>query len=259
VTLCFEGEPCFDRELAVPSCPPGETGFTFEVFSTCLPTFGPATIIRYFPADQALVSANADGTDMTCIAAVPGWYTCTGILGTPGSEVPVTFCLANGSCYSGPITVRDCEAEEEPSDPEFTLAGLGCHDETRIFFIVDTGLEWLVPGAGYTYSAADEDHGYACSVHPTIPGRLYCSGDRPHTPGTLQICIDQDGPAALMCDFFDGWPAEAASIPDCSPPPPPPPPAVDPCSSILNPGVCTNTLGCYWDQGSQPNVCRSIP
>jgi formylglycine-generating enzyme required for sulfatase activity len=249
ITLCLAGEPCSDWELAVPACPAGETGFTYEIFPSCLPTFGPVTVIRYFPADQRLVSANADGTDMICLATVPAWYSCTGILGVPGSEVTVTFCLADGSCYSAPIAVRDCAEEEEPSDPGFTLAGLGCHDETHIFFIIDTGLEWLVPGAAYTYSAWDEDHSYACSVHPTIPGRLYCSGDRPDAPGTMQICVNQDGPAPLMCDYFDGWPAEAATIPDCAPPPPPP---VASCSSYLLPTTCDLAPGCHWEKGPLP-------
>ena len=34
------------------------------------------------------------------------------------------------------------------------LAGVGCHDEKRIFFTLDTRLPWLVPGAAFTYTAA---------------------------------------------------------------------------------------------------------
>ena len=56
ITVCLAGEPCFDWELAVPDCPAGETGFIYEIFPGCLPTFGPVTVIRYFPADQPLVS-----------------------------------------------------------------------------------------------------------------------------------------------------------------------------------------------------------
>jgi formylglycine-generating enzyme required for sulfatase activity len=250
VTLCFEGEPCQDRTLTVPACLATGTEIGFGIIPGCYPTLGPVVTISYSPAYQPLVSANADGSDLTCVADGPGTglYMCHGIPGAPGSETNITFCLADGSCYSGPITVRDCEAEEEPSDAGFTLAGLGCHDETRIFFIVDTGLDWLVPGAGFAYHASDYDVDYACSVHPTIPGRLYCSGVRPETPLELQVCVQQDGAPMPTCGRFPGWPAEEATIPDCAPPPPPVEPHIPTCADYADADTCNahGADGCKW-------------
>jgi len=242
VTICFEGEPCEDRTLTVPDCLATETEIGFGIIPGCYPTLGPVVTINYSPAGQPLVSASADGSDLTCVAEPgPGLYMCHGIPGAPGSGMTITFCLADGSCFSSGIVVRDCE-EEGPAEVDFRIAGLGCHDETHIFFIIDTGLEWLVPGAAYTYSAWDEDHGYACSVHPTIPGRLYCSGNTPDAPGRLQVCVDQDGPAPVMCDYFDDWPAQEATIPDCAPPP-----DVFSCSSILVQAACDADPRCRWE------------
>ncbi len=245
VTVCFEEEPCEDRTLTVPSCPAAGTGFMYEIYPGCLPTYGPVTIIRYFPADQTLVSANADGSDLTCESSpTPGQYMCHSIPGAPGSEPTITFCLADGSCWSRPITVRDCEEEETPPEGEFTLAGLGCHDESHIFFIIDTGLEWLVPGAAFTYHASDYAVDYACSVHPTIAGRLYCSGDRPGAPRELQVCVQQDGAPLPTCTHFPDWPAQEDTIPDCSPEPPP---AEFSCSSIADPTTCDADPRCRWE------------
>ncbi len=165
--------------------------------------------------------------------------------GTPGSEMTITFCLTDGTCLSAPVTVSDCTVPEEPTDFAFRFVGAGCHDTSDIYFIVDTGLAWLVPGAGFTYSASDAEGGYACSVHPTIPGRLYCSGPRPVSPGTLQVCVDQDGPEPVACTYFDDWPAQVAIIPDCAAPPP----VVDACSArtALGPGECPKLPPCRWD------------
>lgn len=248
VTTWFTGDIRLDWMLTAPACPATETEIGFGIIPGCYPTLGPVITISYSPADQPLVSANADGTDLTCEAVEPGagLYMCHGIPGAPGSEMTITFCLADGSCFSGPIAVRDCEEEEEPSEADWRIAGLGCHDETRIFFIIDTGLEWLVPGAAYTYSAWDTDTGYSCSVHPTIPGRLYCSGVRPDAPGELQVCVQQDGAPSPTCDWFADWPAQEDTIPDCAPEVPPPP--VDACSVWTNYNACEKDHPpCRWN------------
>jgi sulfatase modifying factor 1 len=255
VTVCFEEEPCEDRTLTVPTCA-GETGFMYEILSGCYEGFGSVVGILFFPTGQPLVSARADGTELTCLAApMPGRYLCHGIPGAPGSETDITFCLADGSCYSRRVTIvdpRSCEAEV-PVDRR--LAGTGCHDDTRIFFIVDTGLEWLVPGAAFTYHASDGDVDYVCSVHPTIPGRLYCSGTRPGAPGELQVCVQRDGAPMPTCVHFADWPAQEATIPECAPPPPPP---IAACSTYLDGASCT-AAGCRWDKGPPDGLNHCYP
>jgi hypothetical protein len=249
VNLCFDGDPCFDQTVSVPSCP-GDSEIAYNMIPGCYTTLGAVVTINYSPADQPLVAANANGADLTCVDSdVPGLYMCYTLPGAPGSEMTITFCLADGSCYSEAVVVRDCTVPAEPTGGAFRFAGAGCHDETHIYFIIDTGLDWLVPGAAYTYSATDEGNSYSCSVHPTIPGRLYCSGDRPESPGTMQICINRDGPDPLICEYFDDWPAQVAIIPDCAPPPP----VVDACS-VWPQSTCEKdhypcrwsaTRGCY--------------
>jgi len=242
VNLCFDDDPCFDQTVTVPSCP-GDSEMAFNMIPGCYPSLGPVVTINYSPADQPLVAANANGADLTCVDSdVPGLYMCYTLPGAPGSEMTITFCLADGSCYSAPVVVRDCGEEEEPTGGAFTFAGLGCHDDSDIFFIIDTGLEWLVPGALFAYHASDGDVDYACSVHPTIAGRLYCSGDRPETPGELQVCVQQDGAPMPTCVHFADWPAQEDSIPDCAPTIP----GVPPCSTYTSEATCPLDR-CKWD------------
>ncbi|OGO12444.1 MAG: hypothetical protein A2Y93_09095, partial [Chloroflexi bacterium RBG_13_68_17] len=180
VGVCFEGEGCREWEdVPVPACPGTETEPRSSIVSTCLPSVGPVVIFRLTPADHVvLVSAKANGTDLTCLDEPGGGLMCPLIPSSPGSELDVEFCLAGagGYCYSLRITVPACE-EDVPSGGEWSLVDFGCHSETHIYFIADTFLEWLVPlvpGAeGFMYRASDGIPSYSCDIHPTIPGRLY--------------------------------------------------------------------------------------
>ena len=243
VNLCFDDDPCYDETVIVPGCPGTAEFFTYEITPACYESLGPVVAIEYTPGDELLVAANANGFDLTCVdAPTPGLYMCYTLPGAAGSTMTITFCLEGGVCHSQDVVVSDCEVETPP-DGGFTLAGTGCHDESDIFFIVDTGLGWLVPGAGFTYSAWDGETGYACSAHPTIPGRLYCSGDRPHAPGALDVCVQQDGaPPPPICGLFEDWPAQEDSIPDCAPTIP----GVPPCSTYTSEATCPLDR-CTWD------------
>ena len=244
VTLCFEGEPCAEYPVTIAGCPGTETVIAYWIEPACLdPTGEHVAVIRYAPADLTMASASADGSarSFQAMGSDPGLYLVRAVVGPPGSEVTITFCLEDGSCFSGPITIRDCGLPEEPTEGAFRLAGTGCHDETHISFGVDTGLSWLVPEAGFTYHVSDGERNYVCGVHPTIAGRLYCWGDRPASPGTLEVCVDQDGPPPVICDTFADWPAEVSVIPDCAAPPP----ELPPCSSYTTEPTCP-TDRCYW-------------
>ena len=252
VTVCFEEEPCEDRTLTVPACPSTGSEIDFTIETGCaLPTRVQAAIITYSPTDQALVSADVDGSPLPCYptSSGPGVYGCSPVPGAPGSEVTITFCLADGTCWSRVVTLRGCEGEE-PSGGDWRLVDAGCHSETHIYFIVDTGLDWLVPGADYTYYAMDGETMYSCSVVPSVPGRLYCSSPRPGGPGTLEVCVRQEGASSPTCSTFSDWAAQEDTIPDCAAPPPP---AEFSCSSILDSGVCEADPRCRWEIKVDPS------
>jgi hypothetical protein len=210
-------------------------------------------IIHYRPTDQRMASAELDGTALTCEAEPPpGYYLCPNIHGTPGSEATLTFCLEDGTCHSGPFYIGDCGGGEETPPAAWRIVSTGCHDEERIYFILDTGLDWLVPGADFTYTADDGVTHYSCSVHPTIPGRLYCSGTRPGGPGQLQVCVVQ-GSLPPNCNYFSDWPSTVRGIESCAPTLPPP--AVNPCMGLI-PAACSKDSRCYVDQWG---VCQLKP
>lgn len=252
VTTCFADEPCQEWTVRVPDCSGDSTAREVEVYSICLGS-EPAIDLRVSPEGWPTTVSAPGTSSMLCVRAAPGRYLCRGLPGDAGAMTTVTTCIADDPCQEWPVRVSHCGEEEEPSEGEFRLAGVGCHDETHIFFIVDTGLAWLVPGAAYTYSAVDADHGYSCSVHPTIAGRLYCSGGRPVSPGTLNVCINQDGPDPMICESFADWPAQAASIPDCAPEEPPS--GSFSCSDITDPLVCNADPRCKWVMLAPPGVC----
>ncbi len=250
VAVCFADEGCTDWTVTVPDCPAEETEFSNTMLSICYAGVGPAVAIQYFPTDSPLVAANANGADLTCVAAaLPGYYMCYTLPGAPGSTMTITFCLADGSCHSRDITVQDCTMEAEPFGDELSLGSFGCHSETDIFFVVNTTMEWLGGGTPWTATVSDGDTDYICSLHPTIPHALYCSGERPDTSGTLEVCIQQVGAPAPVCASFPGWPTTVDAIPACAAPPDE---SGDACAQ-WNINECSMHPPCTWQNG----ICQA--
>jgi hypothetical protein len=250
VTTCLPDEGCQYWPLTIPDCS-GEPEVRFSYTSTCFrsPTTYQAVIITYDGTDAPLGIARADGTELICSGS-PGRYACHNIPGEPGTELTLTVCLTSGGCFGGPLTVSDCGAGMTTPAP-WRIVSTGCHDRERIYFILDTGLAWLVPGADFTSTANDGVTYYSCSVHPTIPGRLYCSGTRPGGPGRLQVGV-REGSSPPTYDYFLDWPSTVARIESCAPTPPPP--VVDACSIWTNQNDCEKLhYPCRWIGG----VCRS--
>jgi hypothetical protein len=77
--------------------------------------------------------------------------------------------------------------------------------------LFDTPFPDLVPGVSYDYAVSDGETTYTCELHPTIPGRMYCSGIRPADPGPLEVCISVNG-APQSCTTFDEFPG---MVPSC--------------------------------------------
>jgi hypothetical protein len=248
VTTCFEGEACTDWPVTVFACPGTAPGRGYLINPTCYPPGAAGVSLRYWPFDLPLVDANANGAWLTCDNLGGGYYLCSGLPGAVGEVKTITFCLEGYDCFGGDITVPACE-EEVPSEGDWRISSYGCHSETDIFFSIDTGLDWLVPGAAYTYSASDEEGSYSCSLIPAVPGRMYCSGPRPAMPGTLQVCVHPDG-GSLTCNYFDEFPGLVAAIPDCAPEEPPPDTGPS-CSDYTDHPSC-EAAGCVWRKGDSP-------
>ena len=70
-----------------------------------------------------------------------------------------------------------------------TSAGSGCHawpDPDYVFFMVDTGYDWLTVDADVAYTATDGIRVFTCVTHPTVAGRIYCYGLQPTQPETMK-------------------------------------------------------------------------
>jgi len=258
VAVCFADEGCTDWTVTVPDCSeipsyiPWDEFYTYFIESYCATGghfVGPAIWSRYHPGDSPVASATSEGVELSCFQVATDWF-CGVLPGAPGSDTTATICLENGTCFSEEITVPDyCEEADSPPAEEWSFAGLGCHDESQIFFIVDTGMDWLVPGSGLDSFASDGDTEYSCSIHPTVAYSLYCSGERPDAPGPLEVCVERHGMvSSYICDSFDDWPAQVAAIPDCAPPGEPA------CSSYSDQVACVNH-GCTWQNPPLPMGC----
>lgn len=238
--------------VTIPDCS-GEPPITYTITSTCFrsPAIYQAAIITYEGSDSPLGIARADGTELICSGST-GRYACHNIPGEPGEEVTITFCTRAGECFSGPVTVSDCSAAATTSTP-WEIVATGCHDTERIYFILQTSLAWLIPGADFAYTANDGVTSYSCEVSPTMPGRLYCSGTRPGGPGQLRVTI-MHSLFSLASNSFVNWPTMVRRIGSCAPPTRLPA-AVDACAAWSgNPNLCIGH-GCKYDNG----ICHSPP
>ena len=250
VEVCTHTGTCFTETVVVTGCP-GDGGFPgYLIEPWCIESESagslPSASIHYWPFDDPIVSATADDTPITCSDWGGGWYVCPGVPGTPGGEVMIIFCLEDGRCNAGPMIVPDCGAPP-PGENEWRMAAVGCHDATRVYFMIDTSFEWLVPGADFDYNAGDGETSYACTVNPSTPGRVYCSGTRPLAPGPLQFCLLEPGHGELTCAVYEEWPMWVGGVPSCAPPEEPPdepPPAS--CSDYTDANDC-KLAGCDWD------------
>jgi len=225
VRTCVTGEACQSWSVTVPDCSPEAE---VEVAPIC--DFGYAAVrVAFTPItlDPPRITAEGGGFGI-CHTPERGVLHCLVLPGEAGSIASVRTCFSGGGCDDWQVTVPNCE-EEEPSEGRFLLAGAGCHDEKSIFFILDTQMTWLVPRAAFTYTVNDGETTYSCSVHPTIAGRLYCSGTRPGSPGALEVCIQQDGTPSPICHTLSDWPAQENAIPNCAPTQAPS--GLPPCSS----------------------------
>ncbi len=254
IQICFLGIDCISRTITVPDCPSPDATLGYLIEPYCYPPEdpAPAVTISYWPDDAAAVAFNANGFDLTCQYWGPGWYMCPGVPGAPGGETTITFCLEDGRCFSDPITIPDCAPT---GDEGWRMISIGCHDETRIFFMIETGLAWLVPGAEFDYTATDGETTYACTVNPAMPGRIYCAGPRPEVPGPLEFCLQGPGEVAPTCQTYPDYNIWVASIPPCAPEEPEEP-HVPSCADYTTLSECSDH-GCYWWKSTE--TCHSEP
>ncbi|KAF0108302.1 MAG: hypothetical protein FD146_876 [Anaerolineaceae bacterium] len=261
IAICFEGLECSHRTIAVPACPGGglEPGFVIEPMCYPPEAPAPAASIHYWPFDLALAAANANGFGLTCEDWGGGWYMCPGVPGTAGAETTITFCLADGMCLSEPMIIPDCAGAAAGG---WRMSAIGCHDELHTYFMIDTGLAWLVPGVEVTFTASDGETAYTCAIHPTVAGRVYCAGLRPDSPDALTFCLQRAGDPAPTCQTYPDYPIWVAGIPPCASAPPPDDPGVppvDPCSVYTDANSCwAHKDSCQWIY-TEPQHCESIP
>jgi len=244
-----EGAAALDLSVSV-SCPDERDDVTITVRSSPAITWEGAALLLEESAGHVMFPDSPSGGAETVYTT--RWYP------SPMHRLLLSGFDAEGHEYTETLDVDlpdDC-AEEGSSEGDFTFAGLGCHDDSYIFFMVDTGLDWLVPGAPFMHSAWDGDTDYTCTIHPTIAGRLYCSGPRPEAPDTLQVCVLGGGTSSPTCATFPGWPAEEDTIPDCAPPSP----DGFSCSNYLDQGLCVADLRCEWERPPcSPPGCSCLP
>lgn len=267
IDYCFEGEDdCFDGSILMPDCQETQTVSTLSITPQCYPSLGPVAVIDYFPADLPLVAANANGFDLTCYdSPEPGYYMCSGIPGSPGSTMTITFCLSDGTCLNSDILVPNCD---EPTDPVgfWNLVDVNCFHVTDIYMIIDTSMSELVPGVEFNYSVqtADGTSSYTCEMHPSIAGRIFCWGAPPMHNSPLEVCVSTPGVEERCNSFDDFW----VNVPLCAvpvteepteEPGEPDEPPLD--CSIYEIKICGTIAGCHWDWDVNPpeGLCVNIP
>lgn len=203
--------------------PPDDcTGTTWHNWVGCDGTSGYELYVSSdTPFPDGVAFSIIGGEIGVCSSPGPTAWACTFTLSEPhGSDIVALICPNRPDGTHGDCTVRHMPFPDEPCSPEgggWRVSAVGCADATRIYFTLETGLPWLIPGAAYTYSAADVSVTYACEVDPATPGKLYCVGNRPDVPGPLQVCIQQDGAPVPTCNTFSDYGTWVAAVPACGP------------------------------------------
>jgi len=249
VEICFASGPCVAEDVTVLDCAGVPTEeIRYNIKPLCMWFEEIWASIQYWPFDQPLVAANANGLRLTCAHVGSGWYTCSGVPGSEGDTVTTTFCLADGNCFSRGIIIPACEGT--PPVDIWLLNEVGCHSEDSLYVVIDTGLDWLVPGAAFDYNVAGGGVIFSCEPLPGAPGRLYCSGDSmPSSAGGLQVCLRRSGDAELTCVTFDDFVVRAPAT--CAEEPPPPEPHAPTCADYTTQASCNAhwAEGCKWGAG----------
>ncbi len=245
IDFCFAGDLCYSEAVTVLDCasePPEEIGYIIEPYCYPPEAPAPAASIHYWPFDEHLVAATAGDTALACSDWGVGWYVCPDVPGAVGENVTISACLEDGTCFTGPLTIPDCGSTGEVDG--WRMASIGCFDETRIYFSIDTGLDLF--GLDVTYTATDGETTYSCETHPTL-GRVYCTGTRPETPGPLEFCLQRLEDPAPICQTYPDFPIWVAGIPPCAPEEPVEPAPVDPCSAYTTYLACVaHKDQCSW-------------
>jgi hypothetical protein len=258
VTVCTDTGTCFTETLTIAGCPGEATfpGFLIEPYCYPPEAPAPAASIHYWPFDEHLISATVGDTSLSCSDRGGGWYICPGLPGSPGDLLSVTFCLEDGRCEDSSITVPDCGAPP-PGETDWRMSSIGCHDATRIYFQIDTGLEWLIPGADYTYSATDGETTYTCTINPAVVGRIYCAGTRPLVPGPLEFCLQRTGDPAMTCQTYPNFNTWVGGIESCAPPEEEP--HIPSCADYTDAYTCggLHKGECIWIY-TEPQHCEEI-
>ncbi len=205
------------------------------------------------PQARAVFSASDGETTYTCeVPDLPGRVRCYGSQSsTPG---PLTFCIQRDTDPS-PV----CRTYTDFPDwlvglscqPEWELLSTGCDGTTQIFFVIDTGYEWMESGGLYSFTADDGEVTYWCAAAQD-PGKVNCYGQDPVSPGPLEFCFQRPEDTSPVCKTFADFPARMNSY-TCQPTPTVP----VACSSITSPTTCQSTPGCKWD--TSPNKCVPKP
>jgi len=245
VTTCWSDGDCRDWTTVILDC--GSGGVT--VSSTCGEA-GPVAEIHYDPAIAGLSSVSTFGVPLDCTGMAPGVMICGPLPGSGGSPTTVTTCFEGEACTDWPLTIATCDEEDGPHG-FWALLDVGCHSETQIYLLFDTPFSDLVPGVPYTYTVTDGDSTYACDPHPTIPGRVYCSGPLPSVPGPLEACFSVNG-GPESCTTFDDF---VGRIPACGTEVPPDDQPDDTCNAYTNFNDCSQHTNCHWANG----LCVSNP
>jgi len=246
VRTCYPGEACEDWTVTIPTCSEPSVTEVVPVCSRIFEGYYPAVRISGSPAsiNEVRVAVNGEPFGGMCHAPDVGVKECLPLSGDVGSAHTVRTCYPGEACEDWTVTIPDCGAGRATPTP-WRIVSTGCHDEERIYFILETGLNWLIPGADLTYTAYDGVTRYSCEIHPTYPGRVYCSGSQPGGPGQLQVCVQQ-GSSPRTCNTFLNWRSTVARIGSCAPTKEPS--VVDACAAwSANDNLCLMHSGCAWD------------
>ena len=199
---------------------------------------------------QVAFVASDTETDYTCeTGGSAGLVNCRGSRSqAPGA---LTFCLQRSTDPS-PVcqTFADFSASitNVPCEPNWEISHAACDGATQVYFVIDTGYEWLDSSGIYGYTATDGQTTYWCDTSSTA-GQVNCYGTKTTVTGPLEFCFQRPEDTSPLCQSFENFPVKINML-ACVP-------TVVPCTSITSIPTCQSTPGCYWD--TSPNKCVKKP
>jgi hypothetical protein len=238
------------------------------------------------PADFSIYRVDQVGSGIigNCGDVVNGTIACSGIPASPDGQLHLSFVHRyediSEVTYEVSVPAPNCLAPSNSGDVDnfgnfgWRIRNVGCFQDGTIEFEVLTSItNPNFVGACHTATACSGPYNdYHCTVEPSHPEVVYCTGGRPATDEFLRMCIRANTSEGYNCQDFPDFIDDVRDCEVIAPlapevtlqsPVQPLPPTTTTCSTYSGDSKACSGAGCfYWVNSTcseKPDSCSALP